>query len=287
MKKILILSIVVLLCGCSAKTLAWKDAASSFEDLIAEADQMASGYESYDGSDYIRILTAVKNGLEELSSGIKEEDRDNAETIYFNAQVLKQMAENCGSEGSEELTQLCGQIQDLVKGAYEKTSDFKDRKEEILASIDEVLDWNDESWLALEKRKRISWSQVKEAYETLEEETIGNLPKAYQISETDLEGYKNTIIANYTLIANGVSEQTRENADAVYEAAVSLMHYTEGINSVTADKVYRFASQACDYVKEAYGEKTEDPDYDFLKAAQDARKWTLSVWNELIKLIKL
>ena len=45
--------------------------------------------------------------------------------------------------------------------------------------------------------------------------------------------------------------------------------------------------QAIEYVKTMYGEKIDDPAYNFPKLAGDASKWTLSLWNELIKLLNL
>ena len=121
----------------------------------------------------------------------------------------------------------------------------------------------------------------------MEDAVIENLADASKLGETDLEEYKNTILNNYELIADGIDEKNRENADVIYEAAVALREYTLGLEAEAPEKVHRFACQAIEYVKAAYGEKIDDPDYDFPALAKDAQKWTLSLWNELIKLLNL
>jgi len=143
------------------------------------------------------------------------------------------------------------------------------------------------NWALVEKKKKIKWSEVESFYQTMEEETIAKLPYSDEISEIELEEFKNTILNNYELIKDGVLDENRKNADVIYEAAVSLLHYTEGLEGEAAEKVYEFAKQAIEYVKMMYGEKIDDPAYNFPKLAGDASKWTLSLWNELIKLLNL
>ncbi|MBQ1691865.1 MAG: hypothetical protein II017_03565, partial [Erysipelotrichaceae bacterium] len=100
-----------------------------------------------------------------------------------------------------------------------------------------------------------------------------------------IEGHKADLAEDYQTL-KGLYEN-RKKADVIYEAAVSLLHYTEGLEGEAAEKVYEFAKQAIEYVKTMYGEKIDDPAYNFPKLAGDASKWTLSLWNELIKLLNL
>ena len=61
----------------------------------------------------------------------------------------------------------------------------------------------------------------------------------------------------------------------------------EGLDSEDAVKVYDLGEQAIEYVKSCYGEPITLPDYRFEQIAAGAEKWTLSLWNELIKLLNL
>ena len=287
MKKILIMIIVLLLCGCGANTIAWEDVSSRYEQLSKEAEQLVEAYDSYDASEYRSVLGKIENALNELSSGVKKDSEAAAETLIYQSEVLRQMVLQSDGKTGPEIEALCDSLTNLVKAAYEKSSSFKEIKESCIQTISEILSMDDDAFASLQKKRKIRWSEVSGHYEALEEEIIQNLPKSSEISEILLEGYKNDIISNYEPIMNGVSEDLIENADAVYEAAVALRQITSDLDGETAEKVYLFADQACSFVREAYGEKTGDPEYDFLGKAQEARKWTLSVWNELVKLINL
>lgn len=287
MKKILILILVLLLSGCGSKNIKWEDVSSVYDELNTTAAQKVSSYEAYGEDVYKALLNEIKGNLENLSSGIKADGEEAAKTIWLDAEMLKQLAASFNNDASDSLSYLAESLQKLVQGAYGKASDFKDAKQTVSNLLDEALEWGSDMWSLIEKKKTIKWTQVKEGYETLKEETLYNLPRPSEITELELEGYKDTILNNYELIKDGVTEETKINADVIYEAAVSLKEYTEDLSGETAEKVTRFADQAISYVMEAYGEKIEDPDYDFLKIAQDAGKWTLSVWNELVKLINL
>jgi PBP1b-binding outer membrane lipoprotein LpoB len=288
MKKILmIMSLFLLLSACGAKTASWDDVKEKYTEAYQAAVNDAAGYEEYSAAQFQSLIDQIFTGVGELNSGVKADAEEDILSLYKNAALLEQLSQRSNSVQSRTLGEFADAITKLIQAAYEKSSDFDALKSQILAKAEEITGWSDEDWKLAAFKKKISWAQVVEAYETLEEETISNLPRADKISELELEEFKNTIINNYELIQDGVNEDNRENADVIYEAAVSLREYTQDLQGETAEKVLRFANQTIDYVRQAYGEKVEDPDYDFLKTAEEARKWTLSVWNELIKLINL
>ena len=225
-------------------------------------------------------MTAIKEG-------VKEEDEEALHSLYKSNILLQSLSAQSNSLESSKINTLTMAIESLIKAAYERSDDFKNLKQDVENQIAEIQAWNDDNWALVEKKKKIKWSEVESFYQTMEEETIAKLPYSDEISEIELEEFKNTILNNYELIKDGVLDENRKNADVIYEAAVSLLHYTEGLEGEAAEKVYEFAKQAIEYVKTMYGEKIDDPAYNFPKLAGDASKWTLSLWNELIKLLNL
>jgi hypothetical protein len=287
MKKILILLLALFLSACGAKTPAWEEVKDSFLVLESQAAETAATNEDFLTADYRSLLKTISEGTENLRSGVKEEDGENAKTLYLNASLLEELVSSCEGPQAETLAQLGKDLKQLIIAAYDKSSDFDQLKASLSSSLKEIGEQDDTSFSSVEKKKKILWAQVKEEYEDLAARTIEELPWPSEVTEMQLEGYKNTILNNCELIRRGVHEDNRINADVIYEAATALHEYTYRMNSVEADKVNRFAIQACQYVEECYGEKIDDPDYDFDSAAGQAAKWTLSLWNELVKLLNM
>ena len=287
MKKIFSLLLIIgLLTGCGAKNIAWSDAQSKYDEAYKQMIETAAAYDSYSIDEFKQLTDSVIAKAAEVESGVKEEDEEGLLSLYKDAILLQQLSGESNSIEANSLNLLSEDIQDLIKAAYDKEK-LDDRKNAISQKAAEIQAWSDDNWALVEKKKKISWSQVASHYETLEADTIAALPYASQLSETDLEGYKNTILSNYPLIKEGVLEENQANADAVYEAGIALKYYMEDLEGEDAKKVYDLGYQAMEYVKSCYGEAIEVPDYRFEELAASAEKWTLSLWNELIKLLNL
>ncbi|MCR4633027.1 MAG: hypothetical protein K5648_02750 [Erysipelotrichaceae bacterium] len=287
MKKILTLSLILIfLSGCGAKTLSWQDAQTKYDEAYQQTVETANAYDSYSIDEFKQLTDKVLADASQVTAGVKEEDEEGLLSLYKDAVFLQQLASSSNSVQSNTLNLLCEDVITLIEAAYEKGK-LDDLKTSIASRQEEIESWSDEDWRLVEKKRTLHWKDVESHYETLESETIDALPRASQLSETDLEGYKNTILNNYPLIQDGVLEENMANADAVYEAGVALRYYMEDLEGEDAKKVYDLGNQAIEYVKICFGETVDDPDYDFLKIAQSAEKWTLSLWNELIKLLNL
>lgn len=288
MKKILILmSLLLALSGCLSKKIAWEDVSARYDEIYNEAISEAAAYDSYSISDFKNLFAAVSEKVAAIKEGVKEEDEEALHSLYKSNILLQSLSAQSNSLESSKINTLTMAIESLIKAAYERSDDFKNLKQDVENQIAEIQAWSDDNWALVEKKKKIKWSEVESFYQTMEEETIAKLPYSDEISEIELEEFKNTILNNYELIKDGVLDENRKNADVIYEAAVSLLHYTEGLEGEAAEKVHEFAKQAIEYVKTMYGEKIDDPAYNFPKLAGDASKWTLSLWNELIKLLNL
>lgn len=288
MKKVLMIIILsILLTGCKEKTIDWQDAQGKYEEVYAAVTLKMADCESFPAEEMSRLVDAIAEKVGNLSPGVKTDVEEGLTSLYGDAVMLEQLSSRSNSLQSRSLGEFATGVQELIRAAYEKDSSFDTAKAELLAKAEEIDGWSGEDWDLVAIRKKISWSAVEDDYRAMEEEIIENLPDKDELGETDLEEYKNIILSNYELIIDGVNEKNRENADAIYEAAVALRECTADLDGEIAEKVCRFASQACEYVMASYGEKVEDPEYDFPALAKDAEKWTLSVWNELIKLLNL
>ncbi|MBQ1900166.1 MAG: hypothetical protein II153_04600 [Erysipelotrichaceae bacterium] len=248
--------------------------------------ETAAAYDSYSIEEFKTLTSNVINKAAEVTSGVKEEDEEGLLSLYKDAILLQQLSGQSNSIEANSLNLLCEDVQALIKAAYEKEK-LEDLKDAVAKKAAEIESWSDTNWALVEKKKKLTWSEVASHYEELETVTIDSLPYASELTETDLEGYKNTILNNYPLIKDGILEENQANADAVYEAGLALRYYMEGLDSEDAVKVYDLGEQAIEYVKSCYGEPITLPDYRFEQIAAGAEKWTLSLWNELIKLLNL
>lgn len=287
MKKFLTLLLVIgILSGCGAKTISWEDAQARYEQAYDQMVETAAAYDSYSIEEFKTLTSNVINKAAEVTSGVKEEDEEGLLSLYKDAILLQQLSGQSNSIEANSLNLLCEDVQALIKAAYEKEK-LEDLKDAVAKKAAEIEGWSDTNWALVEKKKKLTWSEVASHYEELKTATIDSLPYASELTETDLEGYKNTILNNYPLIKDGVLEENQTNADAVYEAGLALQYYMEGLDSEDAVKVYDLGEQAIEYVKSCYGEPITLSDYRFEQIAAGAEKWTLSLWNELIKLLNL
>ncbi len=287
MKKILIyISILILLAGCGPKNVSWEDAKDGLETLYKETIEKASSYDSYSVSQFKELFTSVSERALSLKEGIKEDEQEDIRSLYADNVLLRYLASESNSLESSKINTFSLNVEDLIKAAFEKADTFKQLQSDVSSLSEEISSWNDDNWALVEKKKTMKWAQVEDDYIALEEKTIDELPAPEDVDELQLEGYKNTIIDNYEAIEAGIDESNKANADAMYEAAVALREYTKDLEGSAAEKVYGLADRAIAYVKECYGEKIS-PASNFPTLASETKKWTLSVWNELVKLLNM
>ena len=286
MKKILILSIIVLLSACSAKTLSWDDVKDRYDALNDSVENKAEIYDTFLKNDYMNILNEVSSQIEDFDTGITKDDADKAEKLYSIAIGLEKIASLFSTDSSQQMMLLAEQIKQLVVAAFNKSNDFKDLKVSIQEKITEISSWENDQWKEIEKRKKIGWDTVSEHYEELLEEVEETLTRRWDITESELEELKDLILARYEEIGNGVDESNQEAADALYVAGWKLKEYTEDLDGDAAEKVFQLGKQTMEYVQQAYGKTIDDPDYDFPSQIRAAGKWTLSLLNEVTTKMK-
>ena len=277
---------VFILCACGSKNVSWQDKAEEYAQLEDQIRESVQGTDTFLADDYIDCLDSISKDLDSLKAGLSAEDDGYAVSLYTQALKLKNAAGLFSNEEAQSILTFAQDVEDLVIAAYDKASDFSDRKEKVAEELTVFESWGSEQWTRIEKRKKLSWAEVSADYEALKETVLEELPDRRNVTEIQLEEYKDTILNNYPLIADGVTDLTRKNADVIYEAAVALYEYTYEMNSVSADRVARFAAASMDYVMRAYGEDIAD-EYDFNSCVADASKWTLSLFNELTALMKM
>lgn len=273
------------LSGCSS-TMSWADVESkyaSLQDTIENPVEASGTFLSYD---YIELLQRVQTNLENFSAGIKKNDTELADSLYEDAIKLEKVVSLSNSENASFLSKLADKVKKLVIAAYDKSSDFDGIKYEINADIDEVSLWSKEDWNTVEQKARIKWNTVEADFLSLAEDTIEELVDPEDVYEYEIEEYKDIIINNCKKIENGVTEDTLQAAIDMYTSAVALKEYTEDVEGDAAKTINTFANQTIEYVKECFGEKPTDPEYDFPKQIEIANKWTLSTLNELTMMMR-
>jgi len=285
MKRSLVVLCVLILCACSGKAVSWEDVKASYEEIESTVSDPLNS-ETFLKQDYEKILSSLEEGIGSLAFGIRKDETQVAEDLYRNAVELEKAAAFTDSEYSLKLRDVADKTKKLIAAAYDKTSDYEVLKYELGLDLEEIENWEEENWLQVVKKKRLSWSEVEDDFLTLEEETLDELISPRKVSEADLELYKDTILNHYEEIANGVSEDTLQATKDMYASAVALREYTEDLEGNAGPKVYAFAVQTIEYIQEKMGMKIDDPDYDYPSQIESAKKWTLSTLNELTMMMR-
>lgn len=252
-----------------------------------EVDNPIESSSTFDKNDYLNILDGVKNEIEALTSPIDKDNLENAKTLYTSALLIEKLSNSYSNQASESLKQLSTKIKELVIQSFEEDTDLESSKNELNQVIDAIYNWDDLTWLSIEKRNLIKWDDIKEEYEQLEENAKEDMIPSKKINEAELEELKDIIVNNYELLAYGISDNEKETANKVYAAAIQLKEYTRKLKGNTADKVYNFANQTLNYVIKCYGGEIDETDYDFLDRVTSAKKWSLSTWNEIVTLLRV
>lgn len=284
MKRFLVVLCVLILCACSGKAVSWEDVKASYEEIGSTVSDPLNS-ETFLKQDYEKILSSLEEGIGSLTFGIRKDEAQTAEDLYRNAVKLEKAASFTDSEYSLKLRDVADKTKKLIAAAFDKTSDYEVLKYELGLDLEEIENWEEENWLQVVKKKRLSWSEVEDDFLTLEEETLDELISPRKVSEADLELYKDTILNHYEEIANGVSEDTLQATKDMYASAVALREYTEDLEGNAGPKVFAFAVQTIEYIQEKMGMKIDDPDYDYPSQIESAKKWTLSTLNELTMMM--
>lgn len=292
MKKyiLILIAISIILTGCSKK-LTWQDVESSYNDIVNYCLKETSNIEEITKQDYTKLLTQLNEYIDSVKYSQDEENQDLLKKTYETAQYISAFASMFDGNCAQQLISLAGNAKDLVMAEYGGDSDqFAKLKESLKASINEISTWSDEQWAAVEKQAKILWESVAKTFEDIEDKVKDNLTSFSDIAETELEDLKHTIIDNYELIKDGITENNEDIAKGIYSAAVKLEQYTKKISTEKADAVWQFAKDTQSFIKSCYGKVLEESEalkmnYDEEIAA--AKKWTQSTWNEITRELKL
>lgn len=291
MKKLLltILASLLLLCGCSKKV-SWDEVQNVFKDAEKQAQDNINT-DIILKEDYQGLITELNAYLGDIEFSQDQDNQDTLKKAYRVAEYIELFASLFNGNCAQQLLTLAGNTKGLVKSIYDGNKDeFNSLKTTIDNEIYEISSWADDEWSTIEKKARLVWSDVQTQIEQLQEQAKESIEEFDSVAETELENLKHTIIDNYQLIKDGVTEDTDAIAKKMYTAAVQLREYTRYIDGEQADKVWEFAKHAQAYIEERYG-KTLDEDekleQDFSVDAEDAAKWTQSTWNEITRNLKL
>ena len=281
MKKLLLIILCIAMCACS-KTVTWEDVSEKFTQVQESATDPSENSEVFLAADYKKIISTIK---EEIAS-LDKADEDVLLKIYGDASTLEKSVSSYSNEQSAQIKQLSDKAKELVRSYYEKGSDQTVLKEELDEMFETILNWSQDEWVSIEKRKLLTWAEVESDYEALKEEAIANMTYRKDVTENELEELNQTIVDNYKLISEGITDANRDKADEMYKAAVVLKEYTKNLKTANCKKVADYADDAISYVMGLYGAEVTDEDYDFIKRAESAAKWSLNLWNEVTTQLK-
>lgn len=281
MKKLLLIILCTAMCACS-KTPTWEDVSEKFMQVQESATNPAENSDIFLAADYKKIISAIK---EEIAS-LEKTDEEALLKIYGDAAVLEKSVSSYSNEQSSQIIKLSDKIKELVRSYYEKGSNQTAVKEELDEMFETILNWSQDEWVTIEKRKLLTWTEVESDYEALKEEVIANMTYRKDVTEIELEELNETIVDNYKLISEGITDANRDKADEMYKAAVVLKEYTENLKTANCKKVADYADDAISYILGLYGAEVTDEDYDFIKRAESAAKWSLNLWNEVTTQLK-
>lgn len=281
MKKLLLIILCTAMCACS-KTPTWEDVSEKFMQVQESATNPAENSDIFLAADYKKIISAIK---EEIAS-LEKTDEEALLKIYGDAAVLEKSVSSYSNEQSSQIIKLSDKIKELVRSYYEKGSNQTAVKEELDEMFETILNWSQDEWVTIEKRKLLTWTEVESDYEALKEEVIANMTYRKDVTEIELEELNETIVDNYKLISEGITDANRDKADEMYKAAVVLKEYTENLKTANCKKVADYADDAISYILDLYGAEVTDEDYDFIKRAESAAKWSLNLWNEVTTQLK-
>ena len=292
MKKAIIslFSTLLILTGCGNKV-SWQDVQETYINASEEVKDIAENIEEITEADYQALLVELKDYVGDAEYSQDQDNQDLLKRTYKVAQYFESFASLFDGNCAQQLLSLSGAVKKLCVAVYDgKKDEFNEIKQNILEQIDEIQTWAKDQWETVEKKARLSWDSVVEQIETVEQNAKDSLTSLSKLAEAELDQYKHTIIDNYELIKDGITEETNDIAKQMYEAAIKLEAYTKKISNEESEKVKEFAKHAQSFIKQCYGKALDEEEalvQDFADDVASAKKWTQSTWNEITKDLKL
>lgn len=292
MKKLLIVLLTVLLVtGCSKNKTTWSDIQDKYNSIKREVTDIVEKTTVVSKQDYQALLTELSDYIKDVEFSLDDDNQDLLGRVYKVAQYFDKFASLFDGNCAQQLLVLSKDVQKLCQSAYEGSKDeFNSIKENILEQIEAIGQWKDEEWSTIEKQALLTWEEVENQISDIESSAKKDLTDLLQLTEYELDDLKHTIIDNYDLIKDGISESEKDIANQMYEAAVKLEAYTKKINNEQSKKVKAFAKNTQTFIKKCYNKVLTDEEtleQDFGIDIENAKKWTQSTWNEITKDLKL
>lgn len=289
MKKVLIILFSLLLfTGCAKTKSSWKDIEEEYNALKSDVEKIVNNSETYLRQDYLNAINELEVLVSGLKKGTTDEHRQTLEKITKLTHQINTVASGFNEDASTYISNLAGKIDNLIKADYEGTDDeFDSVKTDALDIIAELKNLSDEKWSKIEKKLLLNWDEAD--YQQIEADTLNDMTKARDLTESELDDLKNCIIDNYAQIRYGVSDYLDDIAKEIYAAAVKLEAYAEKVSSDEGEMVLNFARHTKAYVKSCYGkalDETETFENTFDEDIEIAKKWTQSVWNIITTELK-
>lgn len=289
-KVILVIMCVFLLTGCQKK-LTWQDVEDSYKQVEQEVKNNVDQKDIILKEDYQELIDELDSCITNVEFSQKEENQNILRNAYKTSQYIGLLASLFDGNCAQQLIALSLDGKALSKSIYENNKDdFNNLKDKVLSEINEITNWNDEQWRTVEKKAKILWNNVETKFDEIAQEAKDNITEYGEVAENELDTLKHTIIDNYDLVKDGITEDTNQIAQDMYIAAIKLEQYTRRIYGEASDIVWNFAKDTQSFIKECYGKVLdEDEAYKdiYTSEIEDAKTWTQSIWNEITTNLKL
>lgn len=295
MKKLLIVLLTLLmLTSCGKKKVPWEEVKSNFESTKQEVSNATKDIEIILKEDYSELLYEVKNYIEIAEYDVKEENQSILVKAYKIAYHIEDFASRAKAKYAKGLLTLAKDIMAMCEINYDgEEEEFETLKSRILEEIDTFENWTDADWSNVEILKKIKWAEVETDFLALEEEAYAELLPSEEITETDLESLKTTIIDGITAIQEEDEIVTAKNLNLVksaYKSCVLLNTYAYRVYCDDSLKVRDFTEATMGYIKECFGKKLEDEEKyegNYEEHLDSAKKYTQSTWNQIAARLRM
>lgn len=289
-KVILVIMCVFLLTGCQKK-LTWQDVEDSYKQVEQEVKNNVDQKDIILKEDYQELIDELDSCITNVEFSQKEENQNILRNAYKTSQYIGLLASLFDGNCAQQLITLSLDGKALSKSIYENNKDdFNNLKDKVLSEINEITNWNDEQWRTVEKKAKILWNNVETKFDEIAQEAKDNITEYGEVAENELDTLKHTIIDNYDLVKDGITEDTNQISQDMYIAAIKLEQYTRRIYGEASDIVWNFAKDTQSFIKECYGKVLdENEEYKdiYTSEIEDAKTWTQSIWNEITTNLKL
>lgn len=292
MKKFVILLLIAfIVTGCD-KSKNWDDVKPTFDDAKKQVDENVSLQDDViNQAEYEKLIDDINKTLDEVKFSQDDDNTQKLIKMYKAAEYIGLFMSLFDGNCAQQLLSMSTGINDLVQAIYNGDKDkFNEIKGGIQTVIDDTKTWTSAEWSTIEKKNKVLWDNVAEQIEKISDDINNKLTDFNELTENELDELKHVIIDNYELIKNGINEDTDKIAQEIYEAASKLEAYVGNLTHEQADKVRNFAKNAKSYVKQCYGkvlDESEQLKNDFDNDVENAKKWTLSTWNQIVTQLRI